>query len=192
METDLTLEEANLLERFYIDKYNSYYEGYNRTRGGDNGIAEPKAIYINRTPVDMTAGHNFVAYETFELFNLLDQLTLTEFKIFNYLVALNPNTINGHQNPKGPSKPFKLLPSELHKAYPATSAQTFKLAINSLIEKEILRPTKLPNLYTFDNRPMKYRSKTVAEANEIYELSAEEAYRGHHRADIYAEMKSMS
>jgi len=37
----LTVEEANKREIYYIEKYNSYYDGYNSTLGGDSGF-QPK------------------------------------------------------------------------------------------------------------------------------------------------------
>lgn len=146
-----------------------------------------RKAFINRTPVDMTPGHNFVAYETTESYALLDYLTHVEFKIFNHLVAQNPNTINGKQNPKGPSAPYKLLPSALHQVYPKTSAQSFKIGIAGLIEKGILKPTKIPDVYTFDNRPLQFRAKTPSEADEIYNMTAEEAFAQYHSQSIAQE-----
>lgn len=132
-----------------------------------------RQVYLNRTPVDMTAGHRFVAYNTEESFKILDYLTLVEFKIFNYLVSLRPHTINGKDAPNASKAPYKVLPAELHQVYPGTSAQSFKRGITGLIEKEILRPTSIPDLYQFDNRPKRFRAEEPATAPTI---SAQDAY----------------
>ena len=37
LHTNLSLEQANKLEKYYIKKFNSRENGYNRTNGGGNG-----------------------------------------------------------------------------------------------------------------------------------------------------------
>lgn len=50
LHTNLTIEQANKLEKFYIKKYNSHLNGYNRTEGGGNtnGKKEKNNVNVER------------------------------------------------------------------------------------------------------------------------------------------------
>jgi len=149
-------------------------------------MSEPnqKVVYLNRTKIDMSTGAKpWAAYNMEESYALLDDLTYTEFKVYHYLCGQNPNTINGKQNQKGPIGYYELSPKALHKVYPKTNAQTFTKAINGLIEKGVLKHCK-GNVYSFDNRPLKYRVSSIDEYEEMEQISAEEAYKIHHKEEL--------
>lgn len=81
LKQNLTQEEANYWEQYYIDKYDSIYQGYNILSGGQNDLAEYNSIPI-------------------VCINLLDRTQLTFESITEAARQLNINSGNISQNIK--------------------------------------------------------------------------------------------
>ena len=110
-----------------------------------------------------------------------------ELKVYFYLCSQIPNTYDGKNNPDCKRGPFVLSPQAVKNAYPSMDIKTIQSAINKLIDKEFIKEIR-PNLYQFDDLPLKYRSKTVQEHEEIEYITAEESYKLLHNEQIQNSM----
>lgn len=150
----------------------------------DKTVENQRVLYYNFTPVEMSEGHHWVAFQTEELFATFEELSYSQFKVLSYLMSLVPHTNNGQKNTKNTrSRPYSLSPVAIGKAL-NMHRDTARDAINALIEKGYIIHQK-GNVYYFDNRPYDKRSKSIKEYEETKEImSAEEVYKQIHTKQV--------
>ena len=127
LHTNLTLEQANSLEKHYIKKFDSIKKGYNRDEGGRNGLTKKIIICI---PFD---AKDFLKV----LPGLTSLLTYADLQLVLYLFENNNDTIS-------------LIPSQIRKRF-AISESSCQRSIKHLISLNLLRQKNdKSNSYIFD------------------------------------------
>lgn len=143
-------------------------------------LPNQKALYLNRHD---TKGKHYVNFSIEDTYGIFDKMCAGELKVYFYLCAQVPNTYDGKNNPDCKRGPFILSPQAIKNVYPSMDIKTIQSAINKLIDKEFIKEIR-PNLYQFDDLPLKYRVKTVQEYEEIEYITAEESYKLLHKEQI--------
>lgn len=126
LHTNLTLEQANNLEKHYIQKFNSIKNGYNRKVGGGNS---PTKTIIVSIPFDEK---NFLCI----IPSLTSFLTYADLQLILYLFENN-------------NKTFLLLPSQIRLRY-SISESSCQRSVKHLIDLNLLHKTKEKSTYIID------------------------------------------
>lgn len=144
LHTDLTAEQANQLEKHYIQKFNSIKNGYNKNSGGNNSIPKIKNIYIDNSSIQ---GQNFNINQKI-YFYANSRLNHSGMTVYMYLLSIAPHSYNRKTNTSRLSyEPFPMSTSiaaqVVHK-----DQKTIQRGINNLIETGYLIPRN-NNVYQF-------------------------------------------
>lgn len=122
LHTNLTLEQANELEKHYIKKFNSIKKGYNKNSGGNNN--GQKTISIN---IDEEKILNFIK-------QCIKDIKPTTLKLLLYFIFNNNNKIVFH-------------PSEMPLII-GISERTARTCFKELVDSKIILSTNKSNEFT--------------------------------------------
>lgn len=126
LHTNLTLKQANALEKHYIQKFNSIENGYNRNNGGGNSPA--KTIIVSIPFNEKEFLHIIPSLTSF--------LTYSDLQLILYFFENN-------------NKTFLLLPSQIKLRYSISDSSCHR-SIKHLIELNLLRKVKEKTSYIID------------------------------------------
>lgn len=143
-------------------------------------LPNQKALYLNR---HNTKGQHYVNFSIEDTYGIFDEMCAGELKVYFYLCAQVPNTYDGKSNPDCTRGLFILSPQAIKNVYPSMDIKTIQSAINKLIDKGFITEIR-PNLFQFDDLPLKYRVKTTQEYEEIEHMTAEESYKLLHKEQM--------
>ncbi len=82
----LSLEQANKLEKYYINKFNTIKNGYNKNTGGQNFAAQRKTINVNLEYNAYSLIHQHIPF-------LVKNLRESAFRLFLYFLKFNKSTV---------------------------------------------------------------------------------------------------
>lgn len=98
----LSLNEANDMERYYIQFFNSRDEGYNRTDGGDNSTRQSTTKKIAINAIQTQTNNIIINKDAF--FIAAKNLTLNGLRVYMYFMTLPACVVNGKINSDYPHR----------------------------------------------------------------------------------------
>lgn len=144
-------------------------------------IPNQNRVYLNRYD---TKGSYYVNFHKEYTYDIIDDMTSGEMKVYFYLCSQVPDTYNGvkNQNCKRLA-PFALSPQAIKNKYPSMDIKTIRNGIEKLIQKGFIKELS-PGIYQFDDIPLKYRSQTIKEHEELQNMTAEQSYALAHKQEL--------